>query len=191
MASDSTRCMLNIKNGDKLLATVNEDLSTFQIKEYNNILDTPSITVSSDFPDGRPDFNSLSIRIKFSDNGADSLNDPEFEFDTGLGGPETYTKEIPSDWKTVYISINIVDPSGGICNIVPVTYSINNPFYIAKIQITCSTPDSQIYYTTNGNTPTSNSNLYSTPFSANPGTTIKAIGVKEGMLDSDIATYSL
>lgn len=190
MAS-ATRCMLNIKNGDKLLATVNEDLTTFQIKEYNNVLGTPSITVSSDFPDGRPDFNSLSIRIKFSDNGVDSLNDPEFEYDTGLGGSQTYTKEIPSDWKTVYISISVVDPFGGICSIAPVTYSIGNPFYITKIQITCSTPDSQIYYTTDGNTPTSSSNLYSTSFTANPGTTIKAIGIKEGMLDSDIATFSL
>ena len=68
----------------------------------------------------------------------------------------------------------------------PITLSIP-----LDVNISCSTSDSQIYYTTNGNTPTSNSNLYSTPFSANPGTTIKAIGVKEGMLDSDIATYSL
>ena len=59
------------------------------------------------------------------------------------------------------------------------------------VNISCSTPESQIYYTTDGNTPTSNSNPYSTPFPVNPGTTIKAIGIKEGMLDSDVATYSL
>ena len=68
----------------------------------------------------------------------------------------------------------------------PITLNIS-----LDVNISCLTPDSQIYYTTDGNTPTSNSNLYSTPFPANPGTTIKAIGVKEGMLDSDVATYSL
>ena len=188
MASDSTRCMLNIKNGDKLLATVNEDLSTFKIKEYNNVLDTPSITVSSDFPDGFADVGAFSIRIKFSDNGADSLKDPEFEFDTGLGSSETYTKEIPSDWTTIYISITVVDPLDGICSITPVTYSINNPFYIkkTKIQITCSTPDSQIYYTSDNSEPNKQSNLYSDIFEVEEGTTIKAKAYKEGYIESDI-----
>lgn len=68
----------------------------------------------------------------------------------------------------------------------PITLSIP-----LDVNISCSTPESQIYYTTDGNTPTSNSNPYSTPFPVNPGTTIKAIGIKEGMLDSDVATYSL
>ena len=70
--------------------------------------------------------------------------------------------------------------------------AITNSAYIPpSVQITCSTPESQIYYTTDGNIPTSSSTLYSTPFPANPGTTIKAIGIKEGMLDSDVTTYSL
>lgn len=56
------------------------------------------------------------------------------------------------------------------------------------IQITCSTPESQIYYTTGGNAPNSSSTLYSSTFTAEAGTTIKAIAIKEGYIDSDVAT---
>jgi hypothetical protein len=37
--------------------------------------------------------------------------------------------------------------------------------------------NTSIYYTTDGNTPTVNSALYTAPFSVNPGTTVKAIGM--------------
>ena len=54
------------------------------------------------------------------------------------------------------------------------------------LQISTSTPEANIYYTTDNSTPTSNSNLYTNTFTADIGTTIKAIGIKEGYLDSDI-----
>ena len=67
-------------------------------------------------------------------------------------------------------------------------YSADLSTFPALITITCSTPESQIYYTTDGNTPSSSSTLYSSKFTAEAGTTIKAIAIKEGMLDSDVAT---
>lgn len=187
----STQCAIKILNEDTLLATVNEDATNFQLINYSTKLTSSSITVQSDFPTYRPDYDLNYIRIKFgNDTNLDAANNYDFEYDCGLGGPQYYTKDIPDNWKTVYIEIVVVNSRKPVL-IPPVMYSIANPFYKAKIQITCSTPDSKIYYTADGNTPTSNSNLYSTPFAANPGTTIKAIGIKEGMLDSDVATYSL
>lgn len=60
-----------------------------------------------------------------------------------------------------------------------------------NIQITCTTPGASIYYTTDNSTPTSSSNLYISTFTANIGTTLKAIGIKEGYLDSDIAEFTV
>ena len=60
-----------------------------------------------------------------------------------------------------------------------------------NLQISSSTPEANIYYTTDNSTPTSNSNLYTSTFTANTGTTIKAIGIKEGYLDSDIAEFTV
>lgn len=69
------------------------------------------------------------------------------------------------------------------------TLQIENQIVLPPtIQITCSTPESQIYYTTDGNIPSSSSALYSSTFTAEAGTTIKAIAIKEGYIDSDVAT---
>ena len=53
---------------------------------------------------------------------------------------------------------------------------------MSKIQITCDTPDSQIYYSLDGSDPNS---LYSEPFELNQEAIIKAVGKKEGYIDSD------
>ena len=55
------------------------------------------------------------------------------------------------------------------------------------ISITCSTPDSIIRYTLDGNDPTETSTLYEGEFNVTPPTTVKARGFKEGWLESDVA----
>ena len=60
-----------------------------------------------------------------------------------------------------------------------------------SVNITCSTPSASIHYTTDNSSPSSSSTLYSNTFLAEEGTIIKAIGIKEGWLDSDIATYTI
>ena len=64
-----------------------------------------------------------------------------------------------------------------------------------EVTITCGTAGVKIYYTTDGEDPTTESTLYEGPFTLEftSPTTVKAIAVKEGMLDSEIAseTYTL
>lgn len=60
-----------------------------------------------------------------------------------------------------------------------------------SIQITSTTDQALIYYTIDNSTPTSNSTLYNNTFQVQTGTTIKAIGIKEGYIDSDIATLTV
>ena len=60
-----------------------------------------------------------------------------------------------------------------------------------QVTITCATVGSTIYYTTNGDTPTAESTEYSAPFTIFGNTTVKAIAVKEGLLDSAVATLSI
>ena len=60
---------------------------------------------------------------------------------------------------------------------------------LKKIQISTSTPESSIYYTINNTTPTTSSTLYTDIFQVESGTTIKAIGVKEGYENSDVAEF--
>lgn len=56
--------------------------------------------------------------------------------------------------------------------------------------ISCSTSGATIYYTTNGNTPTTSSTQYSSPITLSEACTIKAIAVKSGMNNSQVASQS-
>ena len=59
------------------------------------------------------------------------------------------------------------------------------------VSITCSTPDSIIRYTLDGNDPTETSTLYEGEFDVTPPVTVKARGFKEGWIESDVASYEV
>ncbi|MBR1513208.1 MAG: choice-of-anchor J domain-containing protein [Bacteroidales bacterium] len=62
-------------------------------------------------------------------------------------------------------------------------------YYEAQtVSIACATPDATIHYTLDGTDPTASSPVYTTPINIETTTTIKAIAMKEGYNDSNIAT---
>ena len=60
-----------------------------------------------------------------------------------------------------------------------------------EVSITCATESSSIYYTTNGNTPTTSSNPYSAPFSVDGPTTVKAIATHATLPSSAVAELAI
>ena len=75
------------------------------------------------------------------------------------------------------------------------TFSVAEGSYNAtqSVELSCSTPNSTIYYTTDGNDPTTSSSVYSAAIAVNVTTTIKAFATADGMDNSAIAssTYTL
>ena len=74
------------------------------------------------------------------------------------------------------------------------TFSLAGGTYTSAQSVTISAADgATIYYTTDGNDPTTNSNVYSEAISVTATTTLKAIAVKEGYANSEIAsaTYTI
>lgn len=60
-----------------------------------------------------------------------------------------------------------------------------------KLTITSATGGATIHYTTNGDNPTENSSTYTVPLeNLAVGTIVKAIATKDGMTESDIATFT-
>ncbi len=75
------------------------------------------------------------------------------------------------------------------------TFSVAGGTYHAaqSVEIACATDGATIYYTTDGNNPTTSSTQYTGAIAVNATTTLKAIAAKDGMTASDVAsaTYTI
>ncbi|MGM9870163.1 MAG: chitobiase/beta-hexosaminidase C-terminal domain-containing protein [Muribaculaceae bacterium] len=88
-------------------------------------------------------------------------------------------------------------PEGFKWRITPVTNKVATPTFSpaagkvnqgTQVTISCATSDATIYYTTDGNTPTTASTKYTGAITIDAAKTINAFAVKEGMTASDMAT---
>ena len=82
------------------------------------------------------------------------------------------------------------EQEGGTPTVATPTFSpAAGTYYEAQnVTIGTTTEGASIYYTLDGTDPTTESALYSTPIAISETTTVKAIGVKEGMNNSNVAT---
>jgi len=93
-------------------------------------------------------------------------------FATATGYVNSATRSV--FYSLVQTATPVFNPaSGPITNGTPIT-------------ITCATPGSSIYFTTDGSTPTTNSQVYSVPVVINGGTTLNAYAVADQHLDSAV-----
>lgn len=60
-----------------------------------------------------------------------------------------------------------------------------------KVTITCATDGAKIYYTTDGSTPNENSKLYEGAFNIIKSCTVKAVAMKEDMVNSEVAELEI
>jgi Legume lectin domain/Chitobiase/beta-hexosaminidase C-terminal domain len=86
--------------------------------------------------------------------------------------------------------VNVFGLLSGESQAVPPVFSPVGGFYAAGVQVTMgsSTPNSSIYYTTDGSTPTSGSTLYSGILTVAETTTFNAIAISEGFIQSPVST---
>lgn len=85
------------------------------------------------------------------------------------------------------------EPSGdnwqsGVAQVANVVASVKGGTYKSaqSVELTCTTDGVTIYYTTDGSTPTSASNTYSSAISVAKSETIKAIAIKNGLVPSQV-----
>ena len=112
-----------------------------------------------------------------------------------------YTEAIHITETTTVKAIAIKNSASS--EVVSATYTISNVETVATpvitpeagnyntpqlITITCTTDEALIYYTTDGTDPTTESTQYNAPFTLDTTATVKAIAVKEGMNNSQIAS---
>lgn len=80
---------------------------------------------------------------------------------------------------------------GGEVGLFPphITPASGTYFGPVDVNMSCSTEGAEIYYTTDGSTPTTSSTLFTAPFTVSEATTVKAISAKDDMV-SEVVTAS-
>lgn len=92
-------------------------------------------------------------------------------------------------------TVTVTYTEGGVTKTTTYTITVNTPcchtpeivFSGNEVTINCQTLDATILYTTDGNDPDESSHVYRGPFTLGASATVKAIAVKTGCLDSEVA----
>ena len=100
-----------------------------------------------------------------------------------------HTQNIAADNYNFFIDM-FVTAGGGTLTCATPTFAPEAGTYYEEQEVTlaCITTDATIYYTTDGSDPDENSTVYTEPIAVAESMTIKAIAMKEGYENSNIAT---
>ena len=100
-----------------------------------------------------------------------------------------HTQNMTSDQYNFFIDMFVTTGGGTLTCATPTFAPETGTYYEAQeVTIACTTADATIYYTTDGSDPDENSEVYTEPISVEASMTIKAIAMKEGYENSNIAT---
>lgn len=106
-------------------------------------------------------------------------------------------KTVAADGHLVVDNVTLVPVSSTVTEVadpvITVTgQAISGTYYgPATVSMSTSTDSAAIYYTLDGSTPSDSSTLYTAPFTLTANATVKAIGIKSGLNNSDVTTKSL
>lgn len=146
-------------------------------------LSSQTITISSKTPDSKiyytidgstPDKNSLLYTKPF-------IVDKNTTVKAIAIKENCINSDVISETYTIKCAPPVITPKSG-------TYDRSQ-----EITINSETPNSTIYYTVDGRIPNKNSLKYTTPFTVDTNTTVKAITIKESCVDSSVVseTYKI
>lgn len=114
---------------------------------------------------------------------------------SGTGSTLSSTTDNPTTFTMGTANSTVTANFVSVSSCATPTFSVDEGTYneAKSVELNCGTDDATIYYTTDGTNPTTSSSVYSSAIAVNTTTTIKAIAVKDGLTDSEIAsaTYTL
>jgi hypothetical protein len=103
----------------------------------------------------------------------------------GTGNDIIVSGVVSSAGGTPTVATPVIEVTSGVAKTTD-TY-----FNTAEVTLSSSTDGASIYYTLDGNDPTTSSTLYSAPFNVTTTSTVKALAVKAEMDDSGIASKTI
>ena len=156
---------------------------------------TPSLT-----PNGGVFANNVSVSLSSATSGV------QYHYTTNGSTPTTSSPVANGQIDLVHSThLKVIAVKNGLDNsqVVDAVFNINGQLatptilpnggeHSGNVLVQMQSPDAgaDIYYTTNGSDPTASSSLYSSPITISSSTTIKAISIKNGAPNSQIAERS-
>lgn len=192
IGATADKIQIGSKNNPQTTAwTIQTAVSNFGSgKKVTSIAITAYTTATSatyDISAGGSSVKSGSLTTSSATYTASSLNVTSGNIVVTLTGSSTS--------KAMYLANISVTYEDAVSKCATPTFSVSAGTYNANqsVTISCATAGATIYYTTDGTTPTSSSSAYSSAVSITSTKTLKAIAIKAGMTNSDvaIATYTL
>jgi hypothetical protein len=169
-----------------------EKLETYINGNTNDYLHARKIIQYIDYPND-PERRANQYRI------AQDIADAAAKFETIL---------IASQVQALAVATPAISPPGGTfllasvqqlssLDVIPRSLTNNNQISANTnfedgviVSLTCVTDGSTVYYTTDGSTPTTNSNVYSAPFTVTDPMKVNALAVAPGYADSGVSSAS-
>ena len=134
------------------------------------------------------------VAVSTETTGVTGTNTYEIDQDYQAAGTQ-YTIKVTSSHNTQITAIKIYKAGTAALTVATPTFSPEGGAFTTaqEVEISTTTEGATIYYTLDGSTPSSSSDEYEGAIEIDETTTIKAIAVKEGMTDSDVAeaTYTI
>ena len=179
----TTSTNLVVSNGQIVYARAtrqNLNSSTVSATCEIETIATPVITASSDTGDTTITCSTTLVKIYYTTNG-DIPTTSSTEY-TGTIKALTHGTVVKAIAYKLGKSSSAASSTVSIALAAPVitksSESVDNQ--TASVTLSCTTSNSEIYYTTNGDTPSTSSTKYSSAFTVSHGTTVKALSYKLG-----------
>lgn len=131
------------------------------------------------------DYKLVSVKFTYVNNGSAGYLDgaPSGQYVSASGKSATYAvMETSGQARISAVEVKYISSVEVACALPTISCTEN------VVTISTTTPESTIYYTTNGDTPTTSSSVYSAPFAIASDCTVKAYAVKAGLDDSSVAS---
>ena len=181
--------------------SVKIDITGGDTSPFNLDYDAATKTWSKEFTPTKHwiDFWVVADGTKFGYNGGKTAVDESWHEVANVRTDDLYHSGLTAGVQYLFeLKGDVADkPEGFKWRITPVTNKVATPTFSpaagkvnpgTAVTISCATSDVTIYYTTDDSKPTTASTKYTGAITIDAAKTIKAIAVKDGMTDSDVAT---
>lgn len=166
-----------ITKGTPFLLVLKYDFTAgaFSMFILNDFVDTEPVTPTFSLVEAQTEIGSVGIR---------QYNASQRMLIDGIRVATTWAEAVAPSSSVPKVSAPFFDVDGA-------QKAVDTYWNEASIAIGTSTPDATVYYTTNGDVPTTSSTTYSTPIQITSTTTFKALAVKASMDNSDIVEKTI